>query len=445
MHMVSVLFLVGLLPCSSASISAQAARVWALRNTLSLTDGWRVFSVAFYGDENCSEELVPEAFLDGGHYDVNYINFGADKAFDNKDFTVWVAQCGVQSKTGQPCAPYEAWIGADFGSPVVVYCVRVCQTKGATASDQITLSKEGTGAASDGNLWVDIQTWDRMATTGSAYTCNTRFSGINIDVSIKYAAPLLNTHCFENSYDVLFFTYVEAKSMCDQMAECVGIYDYECSRMLVEVTFIAGEQDKWERFNKTLGSNHALVSDFTDTDGAVIPMGSNIAVKDQGKMSEPRLPLTINMDLPVKGLLRLCRLNTNSRSDEGSCLHLKTGALLEFTLHPNTRGIAEVKLVITVKKVDLCGEACLDMSECDSFLYLHKSQGDDITIDNCNLQGKVKSKEILDGSIEVADLYIKKPKVAVGTTNSTGGNNTQVDSRANQYGLAILLLITSFL
>ncbi len=134
------------------SMSMNAARVWALRNTNALEDGWRIFEFSFYRDEACTEHLEYQNLVESGHFEG--LAYGPEKATDGYVNTMWVASCGRAGSTKEPCQPLEARIGMDFGMPVVVHCAKIHQTE--YFAGEITLSKEGTTVGIGGNLWVDV-------------------------------------------------------------------------------------------------------------------------------------------------------------------------------------------------------------------------------------------------------------------------------------------------
>lgn len=116
---------------------------------MALEHGWRVSEYQFYEDEGCRQELEPSTLMSGPNYDLSDappsapdnrcrdLNYNPAKATDDFFNTLWVANCC-------PCQAYDAYIGGDFGIPVVVQCAKIWQSVSPYYSPEITLSKEGT-------------------------------------------------------------------------------------------------------------------------------------------------------------------------------------------------------------------------------------------------------------------------------------------------------------
>ncbi|CAD7931221.1 unnamed protein product [Amoebophrya sp. A25] len=228
------------------SISAVSARSWALRNNEVMEFGWRISELQFFEDAACSKRLTPMKQI-AGPTDADYAaeasrlpgrlsrpnppdcpgwrpeREGANKAYDGMENTFWMSRCC-------PCKKWEAYIGADFGKPVILRCVLLWQSSQREyAAAEIAVSKEQSLADPlTGSLWTvvasfsNVPIWHYMG-----------FTGIEAgQVTLEFAEEK-GMHCFENMYGPIYDSLSDALAACNVDGNCAGIYNPNCERLKI--------------------------------------------------------------------------------------------------------------------------------------------------------------------------------------------------------------------
>lgn len=154
------------------------------------------------------------------------------------------------------------------------------------------------------------------------------------------------------------------------------------------------------------------------------------------------IPFYAKFNMAVEGHIRLCkRIFAQHYSSEGSCLHVKTGALLSFQVKSNMRTAKELVYMVqfAMKSAD-CGQKCLDDGDCQGFMFYHKVDGEPKMDDNCvfvNLpEGFDSSGDLIrvDGQLDVVDFY---ERVYLSNATDTGGRTIQRPQSSANSGLGM--------
>ncbi|CAD7941427.1 unnamed protein product [Amoebophrya sp. A120] len=508
---------------SGGSSSAEAQRVWALRNGIPLpnpecanyhTDrtkcrstpgctfesedqyftqclptslGWRVAEVEFYSNEGCTALLTPVSFKSepvqerqecegletdersgGKGKPTGYCKCrettgssraGANKAFDGFTNTVWVAPCCN-------CGKREAALGVDFGTPEVVQCVRIWQVEGYF-SPNITLAREGTSQARDKSLWSNVITWGEMDASGLPK--NEESSGIQTALkdAIKFSI-VHNTHCRRFIYGPMYTEMERARNYCISDPLCGAVYEYSCSEWeyTVQITS-ADELDQLATALSPAPRPHEPASSVTGTTTVstqrfypvvdypkivnkvhlvrhsrlLAPLNSTRQLARPDPKADPFPAFTAELSVkPGYGKLQFCAVDyVSDVSDEGSCLHHKTGALLEFRTYTNLMAAPEkyqYRQLHCATPTDggcsasKCAEQCLLAAPtvCSAFQYVARRNGERQTL--CQLLTLPPYPDFappagllrLDGTLDVTDFYYRYLSVNdTATVEKAGG------------------------
>jgi len=437
------------------SNSEQAARVWVIRNSVAMSEGWRVAEFAFYEDEGCTRPLEHQTLRHGPITTMAATapprastaacsftgNHGPEKATDGFENTFWISPCC-------PCGILEAHVGADFGSPVVVMCARVVQAQAPYAASSITLSKEGTTIGVAGNLWVDLATW-----TDLGPGANIEVSGINSGpTSITYevqGAQQCYGYVFGQEYEDLQY----AKNACVSNPSCGAVYEQACQNLEYEVT-ITNANDL-ETFSTALVTvtipparpGDEIISNTFIQTSAVI--GDTVLLKDSTNVNPvPKAPVAASLYpfkilmsvKPKYGAIRTCvRGYVPTPSPEGSCLHVKKGSLLEFSVYSNYAAGEQyvISATYTSSAAD-CATLCLQTSTCNAFAYTIRENGNPPTLISCKLLQMPPKEQFTppmglipkDGVLDVVDFYQREH-----FTNATLGDSTEeTDTQSGAFG-----------
>eukprot|EP00391_Amoebophrya_sp_Ameob2_P012249 CAMPEP_0178996500 /NCGR_PEP_ID=MMETSP0795-20121207/8398_1 /TAXON_ID=88552 /ORGANISM="Amoebophrya sp., Strain Ameob2" /LENGTH=724 /DNA_ID=CAMNT_0020688887 /DNA_START=43 /DNA_END=2214 /DNA_ORIENTATION=- len=504
----------------AGSSSAEAQRVWALRNGVALpnpacnwyhqnkelcnetpgcrynsvnqyepvceqtTVGWRVAELEFFSDEGCTSLLTPRKYISEGvalnadgepgaageernlpgssgstssassgaslrarktralssseldcdthtEYDYGKSTFGPGNAFDGYINTIWVAPCCH-------CAMWGAAVGADFGTPEVVQCVKIWQVD-RYFSPVIALAKEGASVGRDNSLWRNAVTWTGLRPAGP----EVRLSGI--ETAMKSAIQWeVNSHkqCRRWTYGPTFTDMQLARNYCIADNNCGAVYEYACSDLNATVTItnsidlgkllqiLTPQPQLYTTLDDQVGSMHPFALQTINLNGVTILQDSRMVQPvnasghfepENGFGTFPIGPVVFSIK-PGYGRLEICvRDYVPDASEEGSCVHHKTGPLLEFRPYANLE--APVKYLLQSHgcvaltqpgcSASLCAEQCVQRPQCNAFQYVARQNGDHRKI--CQLLTMPPYPEFKppagllqkDGTLDVTDFYYR--------------------------------------
>ncbi|CAD7929365.1 unnamed protein product [Amoebophrya sp. A25] len=445
------------------SNSEQAARVWVIRNAVTMPEGWRIAEFRFFEDEGCTRGLDHDTLRQGPENTLagtappradtascGYSgNHGPSKSVDGFENTFWVAPCC-------PCNTLEGHVGADFGSPVVVMCARIVQALAPYAASEITLSKEGTTIGISGNLWVDLATW-----TGLGPGTSIEVSGINSGpTSITYEV-ISGQHCGGFIFGQEYTDLQYAKNACVSNPSCGAVYEQACQDLeydviitntndlaalttaMVTVT-VPPARPGGVQESRTIIGQSALIGDTTlvkDSEYAAGPPPTSAAAI---------FPFPVKLKVkPKYGAIRTCvRGYQPTNSPEGSCLHVKRGALLEFTVFSNF-GASDSYIIpngaVYTDTAAKCAELCLQVTICNAFTYTIRENGNPPTVISCrmlqmppNLQPPLGLLPA-DGVLDVVDFYKREQHVNATMNTLTETTDAQSDAPRRTSGTVYAL------
>lgn len=140
---------------------------------------------------------------------------------------------------------------------------------------------------------------------------------------------------------------------------------------------------------------------------------NSVLATDYETLSTEEIPFYVKFNMAVDGDIRLCRKGfLQHESQEGSCLHVKTGALLSFNVKSNMKTIEEMMTTRQFAfKAAECAELCLADDGCHGFMFYHKVDGEPKMDDNCVFvqlpPGFDSSQDTIrvDGQLDVIDFY----------------------------------------
>ncbi|CAD7940065.1 unnamed protein product [Amoebophrya sp. A120] len=443
---------------SGTSASAQAARVWGIFNAVDQPDGWRLSEVAFFEDDGCNMQLTPIDLRSGPTINTmasssSVVSVGtagegsgsgssvqvdstscltpqmstgnrAKKALDGFENTMWVANCC-------PCPRGKAFIGADFGSPVIVKCVLITQVPGYHATS-ITLMKE-TGQLQVGtnSLWVPVITWDDMYPM-----LNRVYSGIKLDDLAVTFVKQPFAQCYGGMYGPQYVgarALQEAENACKGDKNCQGVYQQACEPLIYSVSLM-------NRLDLQ-AVHHALYPPSATTmlpvmttapppppqiptnillpGGGFVLEGSTTQYNQWNLTASSNYPINLTFQtFPKYGIVRMCSraiLDAVQHSTEGSCIWKKTGAMINYLPYSNFEairnfpGLTILSLTYVMTAAD-CAELCLQTATCNAFQFLIRREARVPTL-NCELfsypndfKPPVGLRKT-DGVVDIIDFY----------------------------------------
>mmetsp|Transcript_88106 Transcript_88106/g.247758 ORF Transcript_88106/g.247758 Transcript_88106/m.247758 type:complete len:889 (-) Transcript_88106:179-2845(-) len=166
-----------------------AAVQWRVMCAAPILSRWWIREIEFHTEGLCYEPFKAyKATITSGSRDAEH---NSDSAFDDDLGTYWISQCF-------DCAPGEAWIGLDFGTPVRVACVKLMQGDPALQQcAQVVLEY-----SDDGTVWRQRHKYgfgDHALKTTSTLLADmdTRFND-SLDLgALERLAPLWRVLCVE--------------------------------------------------------------------------------------------------------------------------------------------------------------------------------------------------------------------------------------------------------
>ncbi|CAD7945630.1 unnamed protein product [Amoebophrya sp. A120] len=462
------------------SISAISARSWAIRNDEVMEYGWRIAELNFYEDAACSKKLEPVRNVQGPT-DVDYATAISssmrvvppncpgwspnveNKAYDGMQNTFWQSRCC-------PCRRWEAYLGADFGKPVVLRCIVINQSSNREyAARAIAVSKEQSiPDPITGTLWTVVTSFNDVPP--GHYM---GFTGIEAGQVTLDFIRTPGKHCYGEVYGPVFQNVPDAISACNVDSSCQGVYDRSCDRLPVLVTLEKpkdyeylktslvlkqqepemGEHDPSRKnvyyqpeFRWELAQNHIVSEMQSAPKGArldrLVVSSSTGAITTQEienvlPATLPAYPATLQFSMrPLYSSIRLCRRDRPlGETTEGSCVFVKTGALTDFVqlgnyqVHlPDAREMAaaadmnpDTILVYRGREDDpaVCAERAMTFNA-NIFEFLIREKGVTATT-NCNVYklppflpptGLART----DGVLNIIDLYYYRNQTFATTT-----------------------------
>ncbi|CAD7929377.1 unnamed protein product [Amoebophrya sp. A25] len=403
---------------------------------LNATIGWRVSEVEFFSDEGCTSLIVPKKFVSEPRVRDSSCSrratesaYGPSNAFDGMTNTIWVAPCCGN------CGMWQASLGADFGTPEVVQCVKIWQVD-QYFSPVIALAKEGTAVGQDNSLWRNVVTWSDFTASGP----EVRLSGIQTALknAIKFdVRPKL--HCRSFIFGPKFTDLKLARNYCISDNLCGAVYEYACQDLSYNVTIgnsldlavlydhLSVTPTAYTTIDDPIGTMHVLVTRKTSLNGDTLILGSRVMQPKNvsGHLNPPSTyPFSVEFSIkPMHGELHLCALDyVATPSEEGSCVHHKTGSLLEFRPYGNLAApLSKVtQNIYCIAQTDggcsaaFCAEACLAMDNtCNAFQYVARENGNHqrlcqlLMMPPYPLFAPPKGLQPMDGTLDVTDFYYR--------------------------------------
>ncbi|CAD7931220.1 unnamed protein product [Amoebophrya sp. A25] len=389
----------------STSASAQAARVWGIFNADHQPDGWRVSEVAFYEDDGCNQQLTPYSLRSGpsavmgpssipGEGSTEEVDMTTcltsnvrgipNKALDGFTNTMWAAECC-------PCPPNTAYIGADFGNPVIVKCVIITQVPGYHANSVTLMKETGLLQVGTNSLWGPVVTW-----TDLYPDYNRVYSGIKMDdMSVTFVKQGFK-HCFTAMYGPQYGGargLQEAENACKGDKNCQGVYQQSCEPLVYTVLLsnildMQGLRNALFPVQDTTtpmpGLNTPAPPEPEVRTNVLLPSGQMLLEGSRTTFNmwnatdfSPPIPVTMQT-YPKYGIVRMCTrnvLDALQESAEGSCVWKKTGAMISylpfsnFEVMKNFPGLVELATIYR-EMVSDCASTCLTTPSCTSFQFL---------------------------------------------------------------------------
>eukprot|EP00392_Amoebophrya_sp_AT5.2_P005110 g5119.t1 len=461
---------------SGGSASAQSARVWGIFNARDQPEGWRLAEVSFYEDDGCTDKLEYKSLRSGPQTDYNpnpqimtskattptssesssanpaaelsltHMGGGsttsedmtscmqpgmisaasAKKAMDGFENTMWVASCC-------PCPAQSAYIGADFGTPVIVKCVLITQVPGYHA-DEITLMKEsGQLQVGTGSLWLPVITWRSLYPN-----LNRVYSGIKLDDLAVSFVKQPDTQCYGGMYGPQYVgarALQEAENACKGDKDCQGVYQQACEPLLYTVQ-LANSLDLlavrdalyppqattiMPQLTTAPPGQARVATNMLLPSGAFLLEGSTTEYNNWNatEIARTQYPITVAFQtFPKYGVVRMCSrmmVSALQASHEGSCLWKKTGAMINYLPFSNYEVIRNypglvILNLIYVPQVSDCAELCLDMATCNCFQFLIRREAKIAGL-NCELFSMPDDfvppvgLRKTDGVVDIIDFY----------------------------------------
>merc|ERR1712194_135063 len=270
-----------------------------------------------------------------------------------------------------------------------------------------------------------------------------------------------NLHCYESTFGADYETLQYAMNSCISNPTCGAVYEQACEDLTFTVRLRDGDDEallaaivKKVTLPPPVGGNSqnsafttatevyevqhtGVVNSITIMPGSMV---SNEADYLKIRSSSIHYPLDVHFSIkPSNGAIRTCvKSFVTGASSEGSCVHVKRGALLAFQAYSNFR--TEQKYELTggskwASEAAGCADFCLSRTDCTAFLHVIKTEGSAPTSDSCLLLGMPPDFTYpddlipVDGMLQVSDFYVRD--IAL-NNNRTG--NQDVESGGGESG-----------